>query len=82
MDMDNYRTFALEHFGTRMGIAVYANNDEDRVSRHDTGEVVTYITSGGCTCALHMTPEQARHMAELLTLAASEALPVALAEAA
>lgn len=73
MDTDKYRIFALNHFGTVQNVAVYADKKD---------EVIVYVTSGGFSCGLHMTPEQARHMADLLNLAADEALPVPAALAA
>lgn len=73
MNTDKYRTFTLNHFGTVQNIAVYADKKD---------EVIVYITSGGFSCGLHMTPEQARYMAGLLNLAADEAMPVPAALAA
>ncbi len=72
---EKYRQMQLSRHGFDQSIAVYANDKR-------ANEVIVYITSGGFTCGMHMTPEQAREMARLLTLAADEAAPSELATAA
>ena len=69
---DKYRTLHIDRYGERTSMAVYAND-----KRAD--EVVVYITLGPFSCGLHMAPEKARDMARMLSLAADEAAPVALA---
>lgn len=66
---DKYRQLFLSRHGFEQSVAIYANDKQPN-------EVIVYITSGGFTCGLHMTPDDARNMARMLNLAADEATPV------
>lgn len=79
--MDNkYRTVQIAHGNEHQRVAVYANTDANRSWNRGSGEVIVYITAGGFTCGLHITPGEANKLAELLGLAADEASPVEAAE--
>lgn len=70
IDPDKYRQFVLTRYSASQSVSVYAGDERN------AGEAIVYITSGGFSCGLHMTPDEARNMAKLLNMAADEATPM------